>query len=125
MTPKNYNSGPKPQHANAHVVTRLSQSDGIEHAPGPWHEPHGCLQSVAFFDESLPGVVQHARLGASGLQLLRGPHVVCIPLQALFDLAAEIEPQFAAPPDKKLTPKEVESLSDAPIGNRQSASGNL
>jgi hypothetical protein len=114
MSNKTYNSAPKPQHANAHVVTQMRIGVGIEHTSGPWHEPHGCLQSVAYFDEALPGVVQHARLGASGLQLLRGPHVVCIPLQALFDLAAEIEPRFAEPPDKKLTPKEVEALSENP-----------
>jgi len=98
---------PKPQHAKAHVVTKIT----AEHKVGPWHEPHGALQSVANFPEKMPGVIQHARLGAAGLQLQRDEHVICIPIELLFDMAATINPKFNARPDKKLSTEEVEKLA--------------
>lgn len=94
---------PKPQHAKAHIITKLEPV----HEIGEWHEPHGTLQHVAHVDEKYPGIILHARLGASGLQLLRGEHAVCLPLEVLFAAAAKINPQFAAAPNGKLTPAEL------------------
>ncbi len=65
---------------------------------------------VAHVDEKNPGVILQARLGASGLQLLRGSIVVCLPLEALFAMAGEINPAFLAPPDKNMTLEQIEVL---------------
>ena len=98
---------PKPQHAAAHIVTSLE----AQHEIGEWHEPHGTQHTVVHADESAPGILYHARLGASGLQLLRGNIAVCIPLDLLFALAAEINPKFREGADKVLTPAEVAKLA--------------
>ena len=98
---------PKPQHAAAHIITSID----ADHEIGEWHEPHGTLSHVAHFPEDRPGVQMQARLGPSGLQLLRGEIVVCIPLELLFDLATAVNPKFNAPPDKVLTPKEAEAVA--------------
>lgn len=99
---------PKPLHKKAHVVTGIS----AKHKLADWHEPHGALQHVDHYDPRLPGVIQRASLGPSGLQLVRGDLAICIPLDALFDLAGEINPAFHAKPNKSLTPADVEKLSD-------------
>lgn len=99
---------PKPQHAAAHIVTSLD----AQHEIGEWHEPHGTMHNVVHMDETAPGIFYHARLGTSGLQLLRGDIAVCIPLKLLFALAAEINPAFAAGPDKVLSPADVAALAD-------------
>lgn len=98
---------PKPQHATAHIVTALD----AQHEVGEWHEPHGTQHNVVHADEAAPGILYHARLGASGLQLLRGNIAVCIPLELLFALAADINPKFNEGPDKVLTLAEVDSLA--------------
>lgn len=98
---------PKPLHAKAHVVTELK----AKHSVGPWHEPHGSLQSVHHAPADTPGVIQKALLGASGLQLIRGDIAVCLPLTVLFDLAGQINPRFNEPPDKKMAPAEIEKLA--------------
>lgn len=86
---------PKPQHASAHIITKLD----ARHQIGEWHEPNGTLHNVAHVDETNPGVIKHARLGPSGLQLIRGEIAVCIPLDLLFALANDINPKFNEPPD--------------------------
>ena len=98
---------PKPQIAAAHIITSLE----AEHEIGEWHEPHGTIHNVAHVDPEAPGIMYHARLGASGLQMLRGDIAVCIPLELLFALAAEINPQFAAGPDEVLSPEQVDKLA--------------
>lgn len=100
---------PKPHHAAAHIVTALEP----KHEVGEWHEPHGTLQHVAHLDEAQPGVIYHARLGASGLQLLRGNIAVCLPLEVLFALAGKINPKFTEPPNKNLTPAETAATAAA------------
>lgn len=97
----------KPQHAAAHIITSLNAEHGI----GPWHEPHGTVHNVVYADEKNPGVMKHARLGASGLQLIRGDIAVCIPLELLFALAAEINPAFDAPPSKELSAADVAAIA--------------
>ena len=101
---------PKPLFGKAHIVTNLSTNTPVAHTTDEWHEPHGALQSVCHVDENTPGVMFHARLGASGLQLIRNEIVVCIPLEKLFDLAHEINPQFKAPPNKALSAEDLEKL---------------
>ena len=98
---------PIPQHAAAHIVTSLE----CEHEIGEWHEPHGTQHNLVHVDPEQPGIMYHARLGASGLQLLRGDIAVCIPTELLFALAAEINPAFKANPDKKLTDKQIQDLA--------------
>ncbi len=100
---------PKPHHAAAHIVTALEP----QHEVGEWHEPHGTLQHVTHVHEAYPGVIYHARLGASGLQILRGEIAVCLPLEVLFALAGKINPEFIAAPDKNLTPAETEATAKA------------
>lgn len=87
---------PIPQIAGAHVVTKLSTGAPVAHEIDDWHEPHGAIQSVAHIDAQRPGIIKQARLGASGLQLIRGDIAVCIPLEHLFALASEINPAFDA-----------------------------
>lgn len=99
---------PKPQHANAHIVTHLDH----KHEMGEWHEPHGTTQHVAHVDEKHPGIIYHARLGASGLQLLRGGVVVCIPLPVLIEAAGRINPKFTAAPDKSMTEAEIVATAE-------------
>ena len=100
---------PKPQHANAHVVHTLSPSAGVKHERADWHEPHGVVQSVVHVGDK--GVLYHARLGASGLQLLRNDIVVCIPLATLFSLAVEVNPDFAAAPNRTLSEAEAAEVA--------------
>lgn len=93
----------------AHIVTKIT----VETEPGEWREPHGVTNSVAHVDEQSPGVVQHARLGASGLQLVRGPVAVCLPLDLLFELAAQVDAKFTAAPDKELPASDLEQLAES------------
>jgi hypothetical protein len=117
---------PKPLFPAAHVITRLSPGAPVEHAIDEWHEPHGALQSVVWQDPKCPGIMFHARLGASGVQILRvdekGPIAVCIPLEQLFTLAGEINPKFNAPLNKNLPGEDLAKL--APETGHPNASGH-
>lgn len=108
---------PKPLFPRAHVVTKISPgARAVDSTIDEWHEPHGTLQSVVHQDPGVPGVMLHARLGASGLQLIRNDVAVCIPLEVLFDLAHEINPKFKAPLDRQAGPAPiVEQAGAAPI----------
>ena len=97
---------PKPQHAAAHIVTKLVPT----HEIGEWHEPHGTTQHVAHVDETDPGIIYHARLGSSGVQLIRNDIAVCVPLELLFAMAGKINPKFLAPADKKVSARQVKKL---------------
>lgn len=98
---------PIPQHAAAHIVTGLT----AEHEVGEWHEPHGTQHNILYGRPDQPGVMYHARLGASGIQLIRGDIAVCIPLELLFGLAAEINPEFGAAPNKRVSPDQAAALA--------------
>ncbi len=92
----------------AHIVKKIS----VETEPGEWREPHGVTNSVVHVDEQSPGVVQHARLGAAGLQLVRGKVAVCLPLELLFELAANVDAKFKAAPDKALPAADLNELAE-------------
>lgn len=93
----------------AHIVKKIT----VETELGEWREPHGVTNSVVHMDGKTPGVVHHARLGASGLQLIRGTVAVCLPLDLLFELAAEVDSKFTAAPDKVLPAEDLEQLLES------------
>jgi len=105
---------PKPLFPAAHVITKLSTGEPVDHGVDEWHEPHGGLQSVVYQDPKRPGIMFHARLGVSGLQILRndqsGTIAVCIPLGQFFELAGEINPKFHALENKNLPAEDYAQL---------------
>jgi hypothetical protein len=89
----------------AKIISKLSgaTSDG-EH-----YEPHGTLQHVAHIP--LPGVICQLKLGAAGLQYVRGGVIThVIPREELVALFEKLEPKFAERPDGNTRPREVDEL---------------
>lgn len=60
-----------------------------------WSDPRGNAQGIC--DQPVPGFFRSAHLGAAGIVFKRGDKAVAIPLALLFELVAEIEPDFVPP----------------------------
>jgi hypothetical protein len=64
---------------------------------GPrWTEPRGLVSAVHV--EVRPGFFVHVALGSAGVQIWRGDHRVGVPIEALIQVAATLNPEAFGPP---------------------------